>query len=132
MKILTTSIVLGPLVLISTLPATGQRIPAGTLVQVAAGSDSTGDRDTYTLRAWNEMQEWQRKLHTFTEKAEVKGKEAGNAVEDGLNAAWAKTQTESRKLQTASAEGWESAKSSYEQASHELADAWEKVRLQDK
>jgi len=36
------------------------------------------------------MQEWQRKLHDFSEKAEAKGKEAANAAENDLNKAWTK------------------------------------------
>jgi hypothetical protein len=74
------------------------------------------------------MQEWQRKLHDFSEKAKANGQKAGKAAENGLTAAWAKTEAEARRLQSASADGWESAKSSYEKASHELADAWDKAR----
>ena len=73
------------------------------------------------------MQEWQRKLHDFSEKAAAKGKEAGNAAENDLNKAWTKADAASRKLQTVGAEGWESAKTSFEKASHELADAWHKI-----
>jgi hypothetical protein len=136
MRILTASIVIGPLVLIGTLPAAaGQStlaLGSGTPVRLAAGGDSTADRDTYTQRARDEMQEWQRKLHDFSEKAEAKGKEAGNAAENDLNKAWTKAEAASSKLQTVGAESWESAKTSFEEASRELADAWHKIRPQDK
>jgi hypothetical protein len=60
----------------------------GRPVRVAAGGDTTADRDTYTQKAKDEMQGWQQKLHDFSEKAEAKGKEAGNAAEVDLNKAW--------------------------------------------
>jgi|HubBroStandDraft_3_1064219.scaffolds.fasta_scaffold22650_2 hypothetical protein len=136
MRILTASIVIGPLVLIGTLPAAaGQStlaLGSGTPVRLAAGGDSTADRDTYTQRARDEMQEWQRKLHDFSEKAAAKGKEAGNAAENDLNEAWTKAEAASRQLQTVGAEGWERAKTSFEKASHELAEAWHKIHPEDK
>jgi hypothetical protein len=36
------------------------------------------------------------------------------------------------KLQTVGAEGWESAKTSFEKASRELAEAWHKIHPEDK
>ncbi len=123
MRILTAAIVVGPLLLSGTLAA-GQ-------VQVAAG-DATADRDTYAQKARDEMQQWQRKLHDVGAQAEAKGQEAGNAAGNDLNAAWSKAEAASRKLQAAGAEGWESAKTSYEQASHELAEAWHRIHPDDK
>jgi len=135
MRILTASIVIGPLVLIGTLPAAaGQStlaLGSGTPVRLAAGGDSTADRDTYTQRARDEMQEWQRKLHDFSEKVVAKGKEAGNATENDLHEAWTKAEAASRQLQTVGAEGWESARSSLEKASHELAETWHKIHPED-
>jgi hypothetical protein len=135
MRMLTASIVIGPLVLIGALPAAGQStlaLGSDAPVQLAAGADSTADRDTYTQQARDEMQEWQRKLHDFSEKAEAKGKEAGNAVENDLNKAWTKAQAASSKLQTVGAEGWENARTSFEEASHELAEAWRKIHPEEK
>jgi hypothetical protein len=136
MRILAASVVIGPLMLIGALPAAAAQstlaLGSGAPIELAAGSDSTADRDTYTHEARDEMREWQRKLNDFSAKAAAKGKEAGNAAENDLNKAWTKAEAASRKLQTASAEGWESAKTSFEEASHELADAWDKIRPQDK
>jgi hypothetical protein len=136
MRILTASIVIGPLVLLGALPAAaGQStlaLGSGTPIRLAAGGDSTADRDTYTQKARAEMQEWQRKLHDFGEKAAAKGKEAGNAAENDLNEAWTKAEAASRQLQTVGAEGWESARTSFEKASHELAEAWHKIHPEEK
>jgi hypothetical protein len=108
MRMLTVSIVIAPLVLIGALPAAaGQSTPAlgsGAPVLLAAGNDTPADRDTYTQQARKEMQEWQRKLHDFSEKAEAKGKEAANAAENDLNKAWTKAEAASSKLQTLGAE----------------------------
>jgi hypothetical protein len=132
----TASIVIGSLVLIGALPAAaGQSTfsPSGSApVRLAANGDSTVDRDTYLQKARDEMQEWRRKLHDFSAKAEANGKEAGNAAKTDLNKAWTKTEAASRKLQTAGAEGWDSAKASFEKASRELADVWDKIRSQHK
>jgi hypothetical protein len=78
------------------------------------------------------MQEWQQKLRDFGEKAKAQGKTAGDATAGALDDAWTKTQTEGHKLQAASADGWESAKRSYEQASRKLVDAWNKIRPEDR
>jgi CRISPR/Cas system-associated protein Csm6 len=78
------------------------------------------------------MQEWQQKLHDFSEKAEAKGQASTIAAEHDLNGAWTKTEAEADKLQTASAADWESAKISYEEASRDLAGTWDKIRPEDK
>ena len=63
--------------------------------------------------------------------AGAKRKEAGNAAENDLNNAWTKAETASSKLQTVGAESWESAKTSFEEASRELADTWHKIHPED-
>jgi hypothetical protein len=136
MRILNASIVIGPLMLIGALVTAGQStlaLGSGAPVRLAAGSnDTTADRDTYTQQARDKMQQWRRKLHDFSEKAEVKGKAAGNAAQNDLSKAWTKAEAASSKLQSVGAESWVSAKTSFEEASRELADAWHKIRPQDK
>jgi len=78
------------------------------------------------------MQVWQQKLQDFSHRTAAEAKRDGNAADNQLKIAWAKTQVEAEKLQTASADGWESAKISFEKASRELSDAWDKIRPQDK
>ena len=132
-RIILVSIVIGPLMLFGALPAVpGQSISSDTRIQLAAGGDSTADRDTYTQKARDAMHEWQQKLHDFSEKAKAKGQEEGNAAENELKAAWTKAEAEQHKLETASAEGWESAKISFEKASHDLKEVWDKIRPDDK
>jgi hypothetical protein len=135
-KILTHSIVIGPLILISVLPAAaGQTtlgLSSGGVPLQLAGNDSTADRDTYTQQARNDMQDWEQKLHDYSEKADTKGQKAGDATKDDLDHAWTRAEAASNRLQNASAQNWQSAKISYEKASHDLEASWNKMRIQDK
>jgi TPR repeat protein len=132
MRSLTASIVIGPLMLIGALPASaGQSTRSDAPIQLAASSDPASDRDTYTREAKHEMEEWQRKLHDFSANAEAKGKAADHATERDLNKIWTRTEAASRQLQIVGDKGWESAKISYENASHDLAEAWHKVSPKD-
>jgi hypothetical protein len=135
MRSLATAIIIGSLTLIGALPATAQSAPAlgsDAPVRPAATGDMTADRDTYTRKAQDDMQDWQRKLHDFGEKAAANGHAVADAAENDLNAAWIAADADARKLQIATAAGWEDAKISFEKASRDLADAWDKIRLQDK
>ena len=133
MRILFASIVIGPLMLFGALPAAaGQSISFNSPTRLAAGGESTVDRDTYTQKARDAMHEWQQKLHDFSEQAKAKGQEEGKAAENELKAAWTIAEAAQRKLETASTEGWDSAKTSFEKASHDLKEVWDKIRPDDK
>jgi len=78
MRMLFASIVIGPLMLLGALPAAaGQSISSNTPMQLAAAGDSTADRDTYTQKARVSVDEWQQKLHDFSEKTKAKGQQEG-------------------------------------------------------
>ncbi len=136
MRIFTAAIVFAPLLLVGVLPAiAGQpaalsspNTPAG----AGAGTDSATDRGTYMERARDEVQEWQRKLHDFSLQSKDKGQSARDSSGNALNDAWNKTRAASHKLQTASAERWESAKISFEKASRRLGDAWHQIHPEEK
>jgi len=136
MRILTAAIVFAPLMLIGALPVAAApptvTLGYGAPVRLAANDVSAADRDTYTQKAQDDMQEWQRKLHEYSAKAETKGSEVGKAAAQELNTAWAKAEAASRQLQIVSADGWDSARSSFEGASRELTEAWHKVQPDDK
>ena len=130
MKMLAAAIVIGPVLLTGALPAAGQstiRPGSGASVPTPAGVDAAADRNTYKQKARDEMQEWQRKPHDFETKAAVNGSKVGDAAKMDLNEAWARTKAASRQLETASVEGWDSAKTSFEAASRELAVAWDRI-----
>jgi hypothetical protein len=112
--------------------ATGQPVPSAAPIQVAGDADTTPDRETYTQKARGDLQEWQKKLHDFSERTEAKGQKDAALARHDLDEAWTKAEAESRKLQTASSAEWENARISYEKASRELADRWHRVVGPDK
>ena len=126
----TALIAIAILTMIGALPASAGA--PDTSVQTATSADSTPYQATYIQRARGDMQVWQQKLQDFSHRTAAEAKRDGNAADNQLKIAWAKTQVEAEKLQTASADGWESAKISFEKASRELSDAWDKIRPQDK
>jgi hypothetical protein len=136
MRILAASIVMGPLMLIGVLQAAaGQaalELGSGGVPIQLAGNDSTADRDTYTQKARNDMQEWQHKLDGFSENAKVNGQKAGEAAGNDLYQAWAQAKDKSSRLQTAGAQDWQSARISYVKATRDLANAWDRIRPEDR
>jgi hypothetical protein len=134
MRIPPAATVIGSLLLIGligTLPAAGQSIqPTGSAASVRTASVSTTDRDTYVQKAREEMQQWQLKLHDFSEKTRAKATEANTAAQNDFNTAWTEADAATQKLQTAGAADWESAKSSFSKASQKLAAVWQKIKTQ--
>jgi hypothetical protein len=123
---------LAALVLVGPLPAAGQSSPTKSSITSTASGDATADRNTYTQQARDDAQAWQQKLQSFNEAAEARGRKDLTTAENDLNEAWIKSETERHELETASAAGWESAKASYQTASRELADAWDRNRAREK
>lgn len=133
MKRLITAIVIAPLALAAALPAASQtlRTPQqSTPIRLAAISDT--ERTTYTEKARAEMLVWQQKLHDFGERSKVKATDAQTKATNDLNQAWANTKTASARLETAAAEDWESAKTSFRKASDQLAVAWRNIGAEAK
>jgi hypothetical protein len=135
MRFLVATILLGPLIFISTLPTSAQPAPSsdrGATVQWVADSNSSTDRDTYLGDARRKTAEWQQKMDELNRKADANGQAAAVAVEGDVNQAWDKVKVASHRLETVGAEGWEEAKTSFEKASHELAAAWHKRHPEEK
>jgi hypothetical protein len=128
----TASIVIGPLLLVGAwTAAAGQPALAlgwGAPIRSAAGAVSAADRDTYLGQARSDMQAWRQRLRDYSESANVEGQRDNSAAADVLQAAWTRADAASRKLQTVGAADWDSARSAYEKASRDLADAWDKLR----
>jgi hypothetical protein len=133
MKLLITAIVIAPLALAAALPAAGQTLSKpqqSTSIRLAAISDT--ERTTYTEKARAEMLVWQQKLHDFGERSKVKATDAQTKATNDLNQAWANTKAGSARLETAAAEDWESAKTSFRNASDQLAVAWRNIGAEAK
>jgi len=136
MRILTAAIAIAPLMLIGALPAAAGHSTFAfgwcAPVRLAGGDDLTPDRGTYNQRTRDEMREWRRRIDDFSQNAEANGTEPGSAAEGELTRAWTNAQVAAADLLTAGPESWESAKTSFEKASRELADTWSKIRPQNK
>lgn len=128
MRVLTVSIVIGPLLLSGALPAAGQSKSPDPRIQLSANVNSTADLNTYTRKVRDEMREWQHKMRGFGETVKVKGREADAAADSELSVAWIKTRAAEHKLRIAGAEDWDLAKVSFEKTERELADAWDNAR----
>lgn len=98
---------------------------------VSSGDQAT-DRDAFKRKAWNDTQEWQNKLYNFGENAKTNGHRAGTEVENELNQAWTNYRAAARNLRTLGDDSWKSTKTSYVKASRELANAWDKIRPEDR
>ncbi len=92
----------------------------------AAVVDSSADRDSYLHKARKKTAEWRRKMDELNKKAAADGKQAAIVAEDDVTKAWARVKIASRRLENASADGWEAAKATFEKASHNLEATWHK------
>jgi hypothetical protein len=134
MKVFITPII-AALAIASVAPAATQSnlgSGSGASVRLAAAHDSTADRATFTQKAREDMQEWQQKLSAFGEKMRAKATQAHNSAGDDLNKAWTRAEAASGRLETVSSEDWDSAKISFERASHKLDLAWRKNAPENK
>lgn len=120
MKPCFTTFLIGGLILAVATPVTAAPPPEAVTQQAS-------DRDGYVHQVQTRMQEWRRKLYGFSEIAEAKREEAGTIADDDLNQAWTKAEAASRKLQSASGDNWDSAKTAFEAAAHDLAVSWQKI-----
>ena len=114
------------LALAAALPAAGQPAPSSTVASTVA---SPSDHDAYLQRVQAEMDGWRLKLHGMADQAQATGQETATAAKADLRAAWSRTEAGASKLQTATAAGWDDARSSFEQASQDLQHAWDRTLL---
>jgi hypothetical protein len=127
MRIGTTSVVVGSLLVIAALPAVaGQSTAPNTHIQLAADSDA--DRGQYTEKAQDDVDQWKQKVHDFGEKAKTTGQQGSAAAKDDLDKAWTKAKVAADGLKTAGADGWQTAKMSFEKAKSDLANTWDKIK----
>lgn len=113
----------GLLAVAAAIPAAGQPAAPSTVASPAS------DRGAYLQRVQAEMDGWRLKMSGMADQAEATGQETATAAKSDLRAAWSRTEEGARNLQTASAAGWNDAKSSFERASQDLQQAWDKTLL---
>ena len=135
MKIFIAPIVIGTLAFACALPAAAQTKPAfdrGATVSVVTTRDATIERNSFTQKAQDEVRIWQQKLHDFDAKVQANATEAQTSASKDLDDAWTQTKAASAQLETVGEKDWDSAKASFQTASHKLVVAWHKVNPADK
>ena len=106
--------------------ATTPVVPSATAARPVE-RDAVADRQSFTQKAREDLQAWQKTLANFNAGLAAKATTAQAKASKDLNSAWAETKAASDRLETAGENDWTSAKTSFETASHKLALAWHKV-----
>jgi F0F1-type ATP synthase membrane subunit b/b' len=128
-------ILVGMLTVAGASGAAAQSKPAsdqGTSVGMSTTRDAATERNSYTQQAQDEVRVWERKLHDFDAKAQVKATDAKASASKDLDDAWTQTKMASVRLETAGEADWTGAKASFRTASDKLVAAWRKVNPADK
>jgi hypothetical protein len=113
----------------ATLPPPVASQPA---VLRVADTDCSTTKDRYIEKTQSTLDEWRRKLNATADDAGAHARATGNAADADLNAAWQKTQAAAKQVATASASQWDKAKSSFERASQDLTDRWNRAHPDNK
>ena len=133
MLAMTMAAAIGLVLIAAAQPAAGQpRAASGTnelaVVTIPAPVPSDA-HETFRSRVRDEMADWRRKMQAFDDNTEAHGKRVTKAAETRLRSAWDDTEVEARNLEVATTRDWDRTKRSFEAASHQIAAAWDKVRL---
>jgi len=134
MRTLLAPILIGTLVLAGALPAAAQPKPAsdkGT-VGMAPSHDPAAERKSYTQQAQGAMRLWEQRLHDFNAKLESNTTQSKATTSKDLDSAWNDTKTAWNQLETAGVDDWNSARATFQGASHKLGVAWQRVSPKDK
>lgn len=126
MRILFAPIVIGTLAITGVSPAGAQSKPAdkATSVGLFTSPDPAADRNSYTQQARDQVRNWEKRLHDFDAKAQVKATAAEANASKELNDAWTETKSASSELETAAEADWDGAKASFKKATDKLVVAW--------
>jgi hypothetical protein len=106
--------------------AAGRSLGPDPHIQLVADDDE--GRATFTEHAQEDMQDWQRKVHDFGRRAKATGQQGVDSAHRDLDTAFTKARLAADKLRTVGADGWQGAKTGYQQARHDLADTWDKIK----
>jgi hypothetical protein len=110
---------------IAAQPVVPERVAPG--IWRVADNDFTATKDKYVDQARDQMADWKRKLDDAGDKVGAQARTSSDAAQRDLNTAWRKTQAAADRLQGASQDGWDRVKTSFEKASHDLKDTWNRV-----
>jgi hypothetical protein len=109
-------LVLGTLVVSGALPAIAQPVP------------ETPFRHDFVADAQARMRVWGRDVNSFNRSAEATGRAQDSAAGAELNTAWTQAKAEEQKLEVASADQWEGARTSFDDASRRFRVALDRAQ----
>jgi hypothetical protein len=135
MNVLSVLVIVGPLLLMTGVPAMADHptplLVNGALLKLADDGDFAARKDAYVQKMHDEMAEWRRKLHATGERSEAEVREASADAKAHLDRTWSATERASRRLQAASADGWDQTKTAYERSTAQLRMQWHKLHPED-
>ena len=103
-------------------PTVAQQQLTPNLIQVQMTQEA--GRNTYIHENEGTFEEWGKKVDAFNAKASQRGDEAKKAAQREIDNAWTETKSSWAKMKSASRDGWEDAKISFETSKKKLERAW--------
>jgi uncharacterized membrane protein len=85
------------------------------------------EQQSFRDKARDELHDWQRKIDDFNHRTETSGRAEAKEARASLDQAWSNVETQSRRLETASAADWNDSKIAYQRAVQDLSERWGKV-----
>jgi hypothetical protein len=101
----------------------GTLLVSGALPAVAQPAPQTPYRHDYVEDAQARLRVWGRDMSSFNKAAAATGRAQDKAAGAALNSAWSDAKADERKLEVASAEDWEGARTAFDHASRRFEDA---------
>ena len=124
MRAIALSVLLGTAMTVGAISAVAQPVQVAAPVKADTGGGSQNN-ETYIQAARDRIRRWGQEVTDFDKKADP----ANGKIQTDLDAAWAKTNTEEGKLETATAKEWTRIKASFDRASGDLEDALQRARV---
>lgn len=119
MKVPSASALLGVVLLFAALPVMAEEPLAKPPALATPAAPDT--KETYIRNAQDTMSGWKREL-------DATGTKVGKATTREADAAWSKAKTEADKLGTATSDGWDRTKSSFESAARAFTETFNRTK----
>jgi hypothetical protein len=124
--LLAAALLIGAVPAVAQTPSTSQTpLTTPPVLGTPAAPDT---KDSYLKNAQDELVAWKHDVDDFAARAKASGQEASQATARQLNEAWARAKVEGDKLATATADGWDRTRASFEAASRAFSDTFNKSK----
>jgi len=92
-----------------------------------AAAENPADRKTYVQTKNAEMAQWRSRIDNFAARTQARATAADETASREIQGAWSHVQRAPSALDAAGEDGWDNARSAYEQASRDLEATWARV-----